>query len=154
MNPFPDVGDIAPDISLPSTDGHFNLYERLTDGAVLLVFYPKDKTLICTKQLCNYRDNVAMFDELRVQIVGINQDDLDSHQTFAMTHKFGFPLVSDTERVASAAYGVLLDLFKLKRTLVLVGEDGHIWWRHSQLRIFHRDAADLREVIASLSLDT
>jgi peroxiredoxin Q/BCP len=95
-----------------------------------------------------------MFNELRVQVVGINQDDLDSHETFALNHKFGFPLVSNTERVASHAYGVLLDLFKLKRTLVLVGEDGHIWWRHSELRVFHKDAADLLQIISALNLET
>ena len=58
--------------------------------------------------------------------------------------------MSDAERVASHAYGVLLDLFKLKRSLVLVGEDGRIWWRHSELRVFHRDAEELSDVIEML----
>ncbi len=150
MPNYPDVGDPAPEISLPSTEGTFSLYERLAEGAVLLVFYPKDKTLICTKQLCNYRDNLSMFSEFGVQVVGINQDDMDSHLAFTSEHKFCFPLASDVERKASHAYGALLDLFKMRRVLVLVGEDGRVWWRHAQLRAFHQDADDLREIIEQL----
>ena len=141
MTGVPDVGDVAPEISLPSTEGHFSLYERVDEGSVLLVFYPKDDTLVCTRQLCNYRDHLSMFDRYRVHVVGINHDSLDTHEAFAARHKFGFPLVSDVDRAASRDYGVLLDLFKMRRTLVLVGEDRRIWWRHSELRLFHRDAA-------------
>ncbi|MCG8591414.1 MAG: peroxiredoxin family protein [Proteobacteria bacterium] len=150
MSSFLDVGDLAPEISLPSTEGPFSLHERLAESAVLLVFYPKDKTLVCTRQLCNYRDHLSMFEEFGVQVVGINQDALESHEAFSKTYKFGFPLVSDVERKASHAYGALLDLFKLHRVLVLVGEDGRIWWRHSELRLFRRDAEELRRVIADL----
>ena len=150
MPNFPDVGERAPEISLPSTEGQFSLHERLQDGAVLLVFYPKDKTLVCTRQLCNYRDNLSMFSEHGVQVVGINQDGMASHDAFAAQYKFCFPLVSDVERKASNAYGALLDLFKLKRVLVLVGEDGRIWWRHAEVRVFHRDAEELRLVIEEL----
>lgn len=153
MSQYPDVGDAAPEIALASTLGPFSLHERLADGPVLLVFYPKDRTLVCTRQLCNYRDHLSMFDEFGVQVVGINQDDLDSHRAFAEKHKLPFPLVSDVERTACHAYGALLDLFKLRRVLVLVGIDGRIWWRHSELRIFHRDAAELRDVIAELHAD-
>ena len=73
-----------------------------------------------------------------------------SHDAFAAKYEFRFPLVSDAERKASRAYGALLDLFKLRRVLVLVGEDGRIWWRHTELRVFRRAADELREVIGEL----
>ncbi len=150
MSQIPDIGNTAPEISLPSTEGHFSLHERLEENAVLLVFYPKDKTLVCTKQLCNYRDNLSMFTDYGVEVVGINQDTIESHEAFDSEYKFRFPLVSDVDRTASNAYGALLDLFKLKRVLVLVGKDGSIWWRHSELRVFHKDAEELRKIIEEL----
>jgi thioredoxin-dependent peroxiredoxin len=147
----PDVGDLAPDFTLPSTEGAVSLAERLRDGgAVLLVFFPQDNTLICTRQLCNYRDNLSVFEELNVDVVAINDDPLDVHGAFAEKHKFPFPLCSDPERKVCHAYGALGDLFKLRRVLVLVGEDGRVWWRHSELRAFYRKAGELQRVIAEL----
>ena len=146
----PDVGDPAPRIDLPSTEGRFDLYERLEDGPVLLVFYPKDETLVCTRQLCNYRDHLSMFRRLGVQLAGINHDGLDCHEAFAERYKFSFPLVSDEARTTCKAYGALLDLWKMRRLLVLVGQDGRIWWRQADLRIRYRGAQDLEDVIAEL----
>ena len=147
---FPDVGDPAIDFTLPSTRGELNLKDLLRNGAVLLVFHPKDNTLICTRQLCNYRDNLSSFEDLGVQIVAINDDTLETHSAFSQKYDFPFPLASDPQRKVCRAYGVLLELFKLRRALVLVGEDGRIWWRHAELRVFHRSADDLHRVLEEL----
>jgi peroxiredoxin len=150
MAHWPDVGDPAPDFTLPSTDGPVSLAERLRDGAALLVFFPKDDTLVCTRQLCNYRDHLSSFEALNVELLAINHDTLDTHRTFAEKHKFPFPLCSDADRRVCNAYGALTDLWKLRRVLVLVGEDGRVWWRHSELRVFYRSAAELERVIREL----
>ena len=150
MAKIPDVGDVAPDFTLPSTDGPVALHERVREGAVMLVFFPKDNTLVCTKQLCNYRDRLSIFQDLAVDVIAINADDLETHRAFADKHKLPFPLCSDPERKVCNAYGALVDLWKLRRVLVLVGEDGRIWWRHAELRVFHRSARQLAEVIAQL----
>jgi peroxiredoxin Q/BCP len=150
MPRWPDVGDPAPDFTLPSTEGPIHLYERLRDGAVLLVFYPKDDSLVCTRQLCNYRDHVSEFEGLHVEIVGVNHDSLASHEAFAAKHKLAFPLCADAERTVSHAYGALGDLWKARRVLVLVGEDGRVWWRHAELRLFRRSADELLQVVREL----
>ncbi|HVH17038.1 MAG TPA: peroxiredoxin [Myxococcota bacterium] len=150
MSSIPGVGDPAIDFTLPSTRGSVRLSELLRDGAVLLVFHPKDNTLVCTRQLCNYRDSLSTFEDLGVQVVAINDDALETHEAFARKYGFPFPLASDVGRRVCQAYGVLLDLFKLRRALVLIGEDGRIWWRHAELRVFHRSARELAEVIAEL----
>ena len=150
MSAIPDVGDPAVDFTLPSTQGSVRLSDLLRDGAVLLVFHPKDDTLVCTRQLCNYRDNLSTFEDLGVQVVAINDDALETHEAFARKYGFPFPLASDEGRRVCRAYGVLLDLFKLRRALVLIGEDGKVWWRHAELRVFHRRASELAEVIAEL----
>ena len=125
-------------------------YERLEDGPVLLVFHPKDRTRVCTRQLCNYRDNLSMFRELGIQVAAINHDTIECHEAFAARYKFPFPLISDTERTTCNAYGALVELWKMRRLLVLVGEDGRIWWRHADFRHLYRSAHELREVIAEL----
>jgi peroxiredoxin Q/BCP len=144
------VGDPAPDFTLPSTEGPFHLHERLREGAVLIVFYPKDGTLVCTRQLCNYRDHVSEFEELDVALVGVNHDGLASHQAFAEKLKLGFPLCADVERTVCHAYGALGELWRARRVLVLVGEDGRVWWRHAELRLFRRSADELLQVIRQL----
>ena len=76
-------GDSAPDFTLASTQGEVTLSKLLGAGDVLLVFYPGDDTPVCTKQLCDYRDNLAVFGELGVQVLAINPQELASHQAFA-----------------------------------------------------------------------
>ena len=152
MPDYPDVGDHAVDFTLPTTHGSVQLSERLREGAVLLIFYPRDQTLICTRQLCNYRDNLSTFEDLDVQLLAINHDSLDSHEAFANKYEFPFPLATDKDRTVCHAYGALLDLFKSRRLLVLIGEDGRVWWRHAELRLFHQTADDLRKVIEELQL--
>jgi peroxiredoxin Q/BCP len=150
MAAHPGVGDRAPDFTLPSTEGEVNLYERLRDGSVLLVFYPKDQTLVCTRQLCNYRDHLTAFRAAGVDLIGINHDDLASHAAFAKRYQLPFPLCSDPERRVCRAYGALVHTWNAQRVAVLVGDDGRIWWRHAELRLFHRDAKELLQVIEEL----
>ena len=150
MHAMPDVGDPAPDFTLESTEGPIHLAERLEEGCVLLVFYPADDTLVCTRQLCNYSDHLSHFEELGVQVIGVNDDPLSSHVAFTDKYKFTFPLASDPDRVACDAYGCLMGRLKSRRELIVVGEDGRIWWRHSELRLFRRPAVELIEVISEL----
>ena len=150
MAAIPDVGDAAPDFCLPSTEGPYRLFERLRDACVLLVFYPKDATLVCTRQLCNYRDHLSEFEALGVELVGVNHDTIESHEAFAAKHKFPFPLASDADRVVCRAFGAFEHIWAAKRVLVLVGQDGRVWWRHSELRVFHRSAGELLDVIREL----
>src|SRR5215510_9906657 len=100
----PDVGDHAVDFTLPSTQGTLCLSEMLRKGAVLLVFYPKDNTLVCTRQLCNYRDNLSVFDEFDVSIAAINDDPIETHRAFAAKYDFPFALASDVDRRVCHAY--------------------------------------------------
>jgi peroxiredoxin len=152
MTAAPDVGDTAPDFTLPSTQGSITLSDRLQKGAVLLVFYPGDDTPVCTKQLCDYRDHLEDFSGLGVDVLAINPQGLDSHRKFAEKHGLPFPLVSDAHKNVCRAYGTMSLLGYAKRALVLVGRDGRVRWRKSDLPIFHRSAEELRGIIQGLEL--
>jgi peroxiredoxin len=150
MATAPDVGDPAPDFTLPSTQGDFSLVAARRQGAVLLVFYPGDDTPVCTKQLCDYRDNLDVFGDLGVQVVAINPQSEVSHRKFADKHSFPFPVVADADKRVCRAYGALNFLGMAKRALVLIGRDGRIKWRRTDFPIFHRTAADVKAAIATL----
>ena len=144
------VGDIAPDFTLPSTAGEIRLSERLRAGDVLLVFYPGDDTPVCTRQLCDYRDNLDVFANLGVEVLGINPQSLASHRRFAEKHGLAFPLLSDEDKTVCRAYGAIGLLGSAKRALVLIGSDGRIRYSHTDLPIFHRPASELEQIIAGL----
>lgn len=148
----PEVGERAPDFALDSTQGKISLSERLARGRVLLVFYPGDDTPVCTKQLCDYRDHLGAFAELDVDVIAVNGQSLASHERFAERHGLGFPLCSDPDRSVCKTYGASGLFGMTKRALVLVGRDGRVLWRRTDLPIFHRSADELREVIAEIDV--
>ena len=152
MAPSPGIGDAAPDFTLPSTEGRIRLSERLKQRAVLLVFYPGDDTPVCTRQLCDYRDHLEIFAGLGVDVLAINPQPLDSHERFAKKHALPFPLISDKDRTVCRAYGASGLLGMTKRALVLIGQDGRVRWRRTDLPIFRRTANELRDVISELDL--
>jgi len=147
----PAKGSPAPDFSLPSTQGEITLSQRCKDKNVLLVFYPGDDTPVCTKQLCDYRDHLSVFEDLGVDVLGINPQSLPSHQKFAKKHGLSFPLLSDEDKSVCRAYGALGLMGMAKRALVLVGTDRTVRWSRIDLPIFHRSASELEEIIEGLS---
>ena len=152
MAPTPAVGDRAPDFTLPSTEGSISLAERLASQAVLLVFYPGDDTPVCTRQLCDYSDHMAVFADLGVDVLAVNPQSLESHERFARKHGLSFPLLSDTDKSVCRSYGAVGLLGMTRRALVLIGKDGRVLWRRSDLPVFRRSAEELREVISGLEL--
>ncbi len=150
--PAPQVGDTAPDFTLPSTRGPLSLSKLLKAGPVLLVFYPGDDTPVCTKQLCDYRDHIGVFGDLGVQVIGINHQGESSHQAFAEKHRLPFPLLSDEKGNVCKQYGALNFLGMAKRALVLIGRDGRVKWRRTDFPLFHQNTEDVKNAIAELSL--
>ena len=104
---LPVIGKPAPDFSLPSTTGE-NISLRQFKGkkTVVLYFYPKDETPGCTREACDFRDNSAEFEKHNVVVLGISNDNLESHQTFRDKHHLPFPLLSDEDASVSKMFGV------------------------------------------------
>jgi peroxiredoxin Q/BCP len=101
------VGDQAPDFTLPSQAGMpFHLGDLLGKTTIVLYFYPKDNTAVCTAEACAFRDSYKVFKEGGTEVIGISSDSVESHQRFAATHQLPFPLLSDGEGAIRERYGV------------------------------------------------
>lgn len=124
------AGDTAPDFTLPDHHGEpQTLSKLLTNGPVVLFFYPQANTPGCTAQACHFRDLAADFEAVGAQIVGISRDSVEAQAAFADKRGFGYPLLADTERAVAGLYGVkggLLGLSPVKRSTFVVGADGVI----------------------------
>lgn len=90
------VGDRATDFVLPDQNGEMKRLSEIAPGKTLVVFfYPKDGTPVCTMEACSFRDNQHSFDKYNAQVVGISSDGVASHRGFAAGNRLDFPLLSD-----------------------------------------------------------
>lgn len=101
------VGDKAPDFSLPSGSGEtVALKDFNGKKSVVLFFYPKDETSVCTKEACAFRDQFQVFKDLGAEVVGVSSDSVQSHKEFAANHKLPYTLLSDDGGKLRKLYGV------------------------------------------------
>ncbi len=102
-----DVGDPAPDITLAAHSGEqITLADYRGKRAVVVFFYPKDGTPVCTKEACAFRDAYEDFVEAGAVVIGVSGDSAARHQAFALNHRLPFVLVSDMGGKARRAFGV------------------------------------------------
>ena len=125
----PAVGSDAPSFKLQDQNGEWHALEDYRDQWLAVYFYPKDDTPGCTKEACNFRDNIYAFKAIGAAVVGISVDDVESHKEFSDKYKLPFTLLADEDNETSRAYGVLRDykLIKLaSRQSFLVNPEGKI----------------------------
>jgi peroxiredoxin Q/BCP len=138
-DPLP-TGSQAPDFTLPKQDGGTASLSKLRGENVVLVFYPGDGTPVCTKQLCEFRDQWAAARQRNAQIFGVNPASAGSHSKFQEKYHLPFPLLVDAGQKVAALYHAN-GLF-VKRTVYLIGPDGVI-------RYAKRGKPDAAEVLAA-----
>jgi peroxiredoxin len=132
----------APDFSLPDSEGNL---VKLTDFAgkkLLIVFYPGDETTVCTQQLCSYNSGFEEFQKLGVQIVGINQNSVESHKNFKAKYKLVFPLLSDPTGKVCEAYDAK-NFLGVKRSTFLLDENQKIIFENTILPLFYQNKDDI-----------
>ncbi|MFO0659316.1 MAG: peroxiredoxin [Polyangiaceae bacterium] len=152
---MPNVGDHAP--SFEAKDHRGNLI-RLEDFKgkknIVLFFYPKDFTPGCTKEVCSFRDAFSELEAADTTVIGVSLDDEDSHEQFASKHGLQFPLLADTSRRISKAYGALGMMSGIlsmtKRITFVIDKEGIIRnvFRHELAIEKHLD--DVRATLRSL----
>ena len=92
------IGDNAPEFTLPDKDGKMISLSDFAGKNVVLYFYPKDNTPGCTRQACAFAANFAEFQKRDIVVIGISRDSSESHRKFAEKHGLPFILLSDPER--------------------------------------------------------
>lgn len=130
-----EVGQKAPDFTLPSDEGKkVHLYEELGHGPVVLSFYVFDFTGVCQGQLCAMRDSMGDLQQDGAKVFGISTDSPSSHKAFRAANQINYPLLSDWNKTASKAFGVLYD--KLgdfvgvsKRSVFVLDKDGVVRYK-------------------------
>jgi peroxiredoxin Q/BCP len=102
-----EVGDAAPAFSATTYDGKsVSLSDYLGKHGVVIFFYPKDGTSICTKEACAFRDSYEKFTEAGVEVIGVSSDTDETHRAFAGQNKLTFPLISDSDGSLRKAFAV------------------------------------------------
>jgi mycoredoxin-dependent peroxiredoxin len=126
------VGQQAPDFELRNQHGEtVRLSDARGERAVALVFYPFAFSGICTGELCEIRDNLAVFENGNVQVVGISCDPMYSLRAFAGAEKYTFPLLSDfwPHGAVAQRYGVFNEAVGMAvRGTFLIDTDGVLRW--------------------------
>jgi len=100
------IGDPAPDFSLPTDTGATVKLSDFRGKRVVLYFYPKDDTGGCTAQACGFRDNYVQIEERNAVVLGVSPDSTKSHQKFKTKYDLPFTLLVDLDHKVADMYGV------------------------------------------------
>ncbi len=107
----------VPDFELKSTSGNsFKLSEQ-TGEPIILFFYPKNFTKVCTAEVCEFRDAFSEFRDLNVKVVGISQDTITSHHKFKEENKLPFELLSDPKGKVAQLYKATIPVIGMNRRI-------------------------------------
>ena len=128
-----EVGKKAPTFKLKNQDGKVVSLEDMKGKKVILYFYPKDDTPGCTREACNFRDDLPEFKGLNAVIMGVSPDTVESHKKFKIKYSIPFDLLSDVDREVCELYEVWKEknnygkkLMGVERTTYIIDEKGVI----------------------------
>lgn len=150
------VGDRSPLFSLPSGNGEIvSLKDLIGKKPVVLYFYPKDNTAICTKEACAFRDRFEEFRNIDgAEVLGISSDSIESHKQFSLEYSLPFKLLSDENGTVRKLYGVPNTLGILPgRVTYVIDKKGIIRHIFSSQLNYRRHVAEAIEALRMLEKD-
>lgn len=134
-------GDKAPDFTLETQDGEFNLSSCL-GKKVVLYFYPKDNTSGCSIEAMDFTREKKNFEKAGAVIAGVSADSVKSHCSFAEKKSLTIPLLSDTSHEVCEKYGVWQlkkrcgkESMGIVRTSFIIDEKGIIAKRYDKVSV-------------------
>ena len=123
------LGDSIPLFSLPDQDGNVvTISDYLGKKRLVIFFYPRDGSLSCTREACYFRDLADVFEEAGAEVIGISEQSVESHKTFATLNKLKYKLLSDSQNQVRKLFGVPSKLFGLVpgRVTYVTDRDGRV----------------------------
>ncbi|MBE9463371.1 peroxiredoxin [Dyadobacter subterraneus] len=121
------TGNLVPAFVLKDQDGNtFSSADYLGKKKMVIYFYPKDESAICTKEACAFRDSYADYQDAGAIVVGINSGSIESHKKFQTHHRLPFTLLSDPDNQVLKSFGIKNVLFLTGRESFVVDLNGEI----------------------------
>jgi peroxiredoxin Q/BCP len=99
-------GQLAPDFTLPASNGEEVTLSQYRGKKVVIFFYPEDLTPSCTNEACDFRDLNGQFRALGVEVLGISPDPMKKHDKFIAEYKLSYLLLSDADHKVADLFGV------------------------------------------------
>lgn len=130
------VGEAAPDFELKDNNGQTWRLSDHRGKVVALVFYPRDETPVCTKQMCSMRDRWTDYETTGAEVVAISVGSVESHKNFAAHHNLPQRLLADEKGEVTRAYKASSMLGGSQRAVVVIDPQGVISYRRSVIPIF------------------
>ena len=147
------AGDPAPDFEAVLDSGDKVSLNQFKGKNVVLYFYPKDNTPGCTREACDFRDNISSLEDKNTVVLGVSPDSVKSHQKFKDKFELPFPLISDEAKDVAQAFGVWREKkmygktrMGIVRSTFIIGPDGLISKAYDSVKV----AGHVEDVIASL----
>jgi len=139
-------GDRVPEVAAHKQDGSTVALSAYRGHPLVVYFYPKDRTSGCTIEAHDFRVGYPQFKELGVEVVGVSNDDVASHQDFCTKEGLPFPLLADPDQSMARAFGVKATLGFYQRITFVLDGDGVV------RRVFDpvRPAGHAQEVLAAV----
>ena len=149
------VGDKAPDFTLPSQSGEaVRLQDRLGERVIVLYFYPKDNTPGCTAEACAFRDSHETFTDAGAEVIGVSSDSSDKHAAFAGQHQLPFTLLSDQGGKVRKLYGVPAVLGLLPgRVTYVIDRQGTVRHVFGPMTNIGQHVSDALEIVRQLQTE-
>lgn len=117
------VGDPAPDVTVSDDAGNkVNLASFKGKSGVVVFFYPKADTPGCTKESCNFRDEIKQFQDKGYAVFGASRDSVEDQAKFKQKYNLNYPLLADTKGELATALG----LKPGARHTAIISKDGKI----------------------------
>lgn len=122
-----EVGNKIPDFTLKDDTGKdFKVSNYIGKKKLVIYFYPKDESSVCTKEACAFRDSYEAFKSTDAVIIGINSGTVQSHANFKKHHQLPFTLLSDPDNKVLKMFGVKDVMFLTGRETFLVDLNGKV----------------------------
>src|SRR5205085_7535352 len=157
QTPRLEEGDKAPAFSLPDADGNTVKLSDYKGRKVIVYFYPAASTPGCTKQACDFRDNLSELDGAGLAVIGISPDKPAKLAKFRDAEGLTFPLLSDPERKVLTAYGAYGEKKMYGKTVqgvirstFVVDENGKIAEAQYNVKAAHT-AAKIQKILEQLA---
>ena len=150
------LGDFAPDFQLQDQHGKQHQLNDYRGQWLVLFFYPRDDTPGCTREACQFRDDISQLNALHASVVGISVDTAEMHARFAAKYDLPFPLLADTQGVVAAKYGVLIKFWRWKiarRMSFIVAPNGRVAHLFSYV-LPAQHSAEVIQILKELQIHT